>query len=164
MLKDLLRNKTIMAAASIAAGIFLMIARRSALYTLVRVLGYVLIGIAVAYLLLYLFGKNKNQIQLSYAGGAAVAGALIILLAPTVINLFPILAGIALIAIGIMNLTAARDGIYPTYSKIGPILTIVLGVLVLFHPGAIVNMVVFLVGAALVLNGLSELDLIRRLW
>ncbi|MBR0387707.1 MAG: DUF308 domain-containing protein, partial [Clostridia bacterium] len=43
-------------------------------------------------------------------------------------------------------------------------LTIVLGALILFHPGAIVNAVVMLAGIALILNGLSELDMIRRIW
>jgi hypothetical protein len=34
----------------------------------------------------------------------------------------------------------------------------------MFHPGTVLSTVIFLAGAALVLNGLTELDLIRRLW
>ena len=40
MLRRLMQNKAIMAAASILFGIYLIIARSSALYTVIRILGY----------------------------------------------------------------------------------------------------------------------------
>ena len=52
----------------------------------------------------------------------------------------------------------------PLVSKAGPIVTLVLGVLIFTHPGSVMNMVVTLSGVALILNGLSELDMIRRVW
>ena len=43
-------------------------------------------------------------------------------------------------------------------------MTIVLGGLAVLHPGAIANVLTVFAGAALVLNGLADLDLIRRFW
>ena len=158
------RNKTAVAIASIIAGIYLMIARRDATTVLIRVIGFALLGVAAVYLVLYFVGKNRDQVQLVYAGGAAVLGLLTRWLAPAILNIFPILLGAAIIVAGISNLTAARDPVYPRTSVIGPILTIVLGAVVVFHPGAVMSWIIFLGGAALVLNGLTELDLIRRIW
>lgn len=164
MIQRLTRNKTAMAIASIIAGIYLMIARRNAPIALLRMIGFALLGVAAVYLVLYFTGKNRDQVQLVYAGGAAVLGLLTRWLAPVILNIFPILLGAAIIIAGISNLTAARDPVYPRTSVIGPILTIVLGAVIVFHPGTVLNWVIFLAGAALVLNGLTELDLIRRIW
>ena len=164
MLQNLTRNKTLFAVGSIAMGLYMCIAGRSVLYNIVRVGGYVLLATAVGYALMYFFGSARDQVQLWYAGVAAIAGLLIVRLAPGIVNLFPVLAGIGLILAGVGNLThAATENGLPQTAKVGPILTIVLGGLILFHPGAIINAVVILAGIALILNGVSELDLIRRL-
>ena len=85
-------------------------------------------------------------------------------LAPSIINLFPRIAGVLLVLAGIFNLTdASRAGGFPAWSRIVPVLTIVAGVLIFFHPGSILNAAVTLAGIALILHGLSELDLIRRI-
>ena len=163
MIRQLLRNKTVLAAVSILAGIYLMIARKNAPITLIRMLGYALLAAAVAYVVLY-FTKDRDQTKLYYAGGAAILGLLVQWLAPTIVNLLPIALGIAIIVAGVSNLTSARKEGLDKVSWLGPVLTIVLGAVVLFNPGRVVSTVVFLAGAALVLNGLSELDLIRRIW
>ena len=164
MIRNLMRNKSISAIAGIVMGIYLIIARRSALYSLVRVIGYVLLAVGIAYAILYFFGSRRDQIQLGYAAAAVIGGLLVTWLAPTVVNLFPVLMGLCLMIAGISNLTAARDDVYPAASKIVPVLTIVLGAVILFHPGSTINLIVLLAGVALVLNGLSELDMIRRIW
>ena len=163
MIRQLLRNKTVLAAVSILAGIYLMIARKNAPITLIRMLGYALLAAAVAYAVLY-FKRDRDQTKLYYAGGAAILGLLVQWLAPTIVNLLPIALGIAIIVAGVSNLTSARKEGLDKVSWLGPVLTIVLGAVVLFNPGRVVSTVVFLAGAALVLNGLSELDLIRRIW
>ena len=138
-------------------------ARRAVQYRAVA--GYVMLATAVGYALIYFFGPRRDQVQLGYAGLATAAGLLIVWMAPAIVNLFPMLAGLGLIVVGLTNLMhAAREEGMPAASKVGPILTIVLGALILFHPGAIVNAVVMLAGIALILNGLSELDMIRRIW
>ena len=164
MLRNYLRNKTVMAAVSIAVGIFLIIARSTAFNILCRIAGYALLAAAVAYVLLYFFGRNQNPVQIQYAGVAAVAGLLLIFLAPTLQYVFPVLFGICLLIVGIGNLTATREDGFPMYSKVGPILTIIVAILIIIRPGAVANIVVLLAGIGLVINGLSELALIRRIW
>jgi len=161
----LLRNKILFAVLNILLGLFMVIARRSVLDVVIRVIGFALLITAAAYLLMYFLGHRRDQIQLYYAGISGVAGLLVLWLVPTLVRLFPMLAGIALILIGISNLTsAAKADQIPAYSKVGPIVTIVLGAILLFRPGTALNLVVALAGIALILNGLSELDLIRRFW
>ena len=147
LLQKYFKNKAILAAASILLGIYMIIARRQALVNVVRIGGYALFAIAIVYVLAYFFGPSRDR------GLASV-----------IVNIFPIIAGILLIIAGVSNLIQSGSDVYPSYSKIGPVLTIVLGALIVFHPGSIMNLVVLLAGIALVLNGLSELDLIRRLW
>ena len=165
MIQKLIRNKTLFAIVSIAMGVYICFAGRGVLYNIVRVAGYVMLATAVGYALIYFFGPRRDQVQLGYAGLATAAGLMIVWMAPAIVNLFPMLAGLGLIVVGLTNLMhAAREEGMPAASKVGPVLTIVLGALILFHPGAIVNAVVMLAGIALILNGLSELDMIRRIW
>ena len=165
MIQKLIRNKTLFAIVSIAMGIYMCFAGRGVLYNIVRIAGYVMLATAVGYALMYFFSPRRDQVQLGYAGLAAAAGLLIVWMAPAIVHLFPALAGLGLIIVGLSNLMhAVRGEGMPAASKVGPILTIILGTLILFHPGAIVNAVVMLAGIALILNGLSELDMIRRVW
>ncbi len=164
MIRQLIRNKTVIAVISILTGIYLMIARKSAVYSLIRMIGYALFIAAVAYLILYFVRGDRDKVKLQYACGAAVLGLVVRLLAPTVVNLLPVLLGIAIIVAGISNLLGARSQNLPKSAWIGPILTIVLGAVILFHPGSVISTAIFLAGAAMVINGLSELDLIRRVW
>jgi len=164
MIRQLMRNKTVMAAVSIVTGIYLMIVRGNVTNQLFRIIGFALLLAAAVYLVLYFTRGRQDQVKLGYAGIAAVAGLLVLWLAPMILHLFPVLAGIVLILAGISNLTGARSQELPKQSWIGPALTIALGAVIMFHPGGVISIIVFLAGAALVLNGLSELDLIRRVW
>ena len=165
MIQKLIRNKTLFAVVSIAMGIYMCFAGRGVLYNIVRIAGYVMLATSVGYVLMYFINSRQDQVQLGYAGLAAAAGLLIVWLAPMIVNLFPVLAGLGLIIVGLSNLLHAAGGEgLPAASRVGPILTMVIGALILFHPGAIVNAVVMLAGIALILNGLSELDMIRRVW
>ena len=158
MIQRILRNKMILAIVSVVAGIFLILARGRVLVTLIRVLGYGLIGAAIAYFLLYFSGRNgKDEIALGYGVLAGAAGLLVVWLAPSIVNLFPVLMGLGLMISGITSLLGAGSG----RNKIGPVVVIILGALILFHPGAILNAVVLCAGIALVVNGLSDLNLIR---
>ena len=165
MIRNLVRNKTVFAILSIVMGIYMCVAGRSVLYSIVRVAGYGLIGAAMIYLIMYFVGQGgRDQVQMGYAVVSGIAGLLIVRLAPTIVNIFPMLAGIGLILAGAGNLLQASRNGMPMVSKVGPIVTLVLGVLIFTHPGSVMNMVVTLSGIALILNGLSELDMIRRVW
>ncbi len=163
--QKLLRHKTLFSVLSILLGIYLIFSGRSSLYTVIRVIGTALMAAGIAYLILYFIGSRKVQTNLYYAGMAFVTGLAVRWFAPALVNLFPVLAGIVLIVIGVANLTSVSgNSAFPAYSKIVPILIIVLGALILFHPGRVLDLVMAICGGALIVNGLSELDLIRRIW
>ncbi len=84
-------------------------------------------------------------------------------MAPAVRDIFPILAGVLLILAGVSNLTGAKNALLPWYVRLFPILIIVLGAWILFNPGSTVDIVVLLIGIGLILNGVNELDLVRRI-
>ena len=86
-------------------------------------------------------------------------------MAPAIVKLFPRLAGIGLVLVGAVNLLqASQEGAVSGTSKVGAALTIALGALIFLKAGFIMNMVVVAAGVGLILNGLSELDMIRKIW
>ena len=164
MIRKLIRNKVLFAIVSILMGLYMCFAGRGVLYNIVRVAGYVMLATAAGYALMYFLGSSRDRVQLGYAALAGIAGLLIVWMAPAIVNAFPVLAGLCLVLAGVGNLTqASREGL-PRSAMVGPVLTIVLGAVVLFHPGSVVNAVVMVAGIALILNGLSELNMIRRFW
>lgn len=160
VLEKYLKNKAIIAIASIIIGVFMIIKGGTLADDMVRVIGYIMIGTGVVYALAYFFGPNKDQMLLGYAIVSAVAGLVIVLLAKTIVSAFPILAGAVLILNGLINLTQV-DGA-PAYSKGTALLLIALGVLVIVFKYTVVNVVVILMGISLVLNGILSLDTVRR--
>ncbi len=165
MIQKLTRNKTILAIASIVIGIFMMIRRGSMVADLLKIVGYLLLAAGAAYLIFYFIGKNREGVRLGYAAVAAIAGLVLILRPYSVLNIFPILAGAVLVINGISNLIQASQGEgAPSYSRIVAIVIIIIGALLIFRPFRIWDALVFIMGAALVLNGLADLDIIRRFW
>lgn len=165
MIQKLTRNKTILAIASIVIGVFMMIRRGSMVADLLKIVGYLLLAAGAAYLIFYFIGKNREGVRLGYAAVAAIAGLVLILRPYSVLNIFPILAGAVLVINGISNLIQASQGEgAPSYSRIVAIVIIIIGALLIFRPFRIWDALVFIMGAALVLNGLADLDIIRRFW
>ena len=165
MIQKLTRNKTILAIASIVIGVFMMIRRGSMVADLLKIVGYLLLAAGAAYLIFYFIGKNREGVRLGYAAVAAIAGLVLILRPYSVLNIFPILAGAMLVINGISNLIQASQGEgAPSYSRIVAIVIIIIGALLIFRPFRIWDALVFIMGAALVLNGLADLDIIRRFW
>ena len=165
MIQKLTRNKTILAIASIVIGVFMMIRRGSMVADLLKIVGYLLLAAGAAYLIFYFIGKNREGVRLGYAAVAAIAGLVLILRPYSVLSIFPILAGAVLVINGISNLIQASQGEgAPSYSRIVAIVIIIIGALLIFRPFRIWDALVFIMGAALVLNGLADLDIIRRFW
>lgn len=165
MIQKLTRNKTILAIASIVIGVFMMIRRGSMVADLLKIVGYLLLAAGAAYLIFYFIGKNREGVRLGYAAVAAIAGLVLILRPYSVLNIFPILAGAVLVINGISNLIQASQGEgAPSYSRVVAIVIIIIGALLIFRPFRIWDALVFIMGAALVLNGLADLDIIRRFW
>ena len=165
MISRIIRNKTILAALSIIAGIFLIIARRSALDMIVRILGYGLIAAAVVYAASYFFDQAKDETKLGYAVLTAIVGILVVCLARTIINFFPRLLGLVLIINAAANLSQSfSNPDAPITEKIMPCLVAAAGLWILFHPGTVINTAMMIAGITLIVNGLTDLSLIRRFW
>ena len=165
MIQKLIKNKTIYAVASIVIGIFMIIKRGQMAVDVLRVIGWLLIGTAAIYLVSYFTGKDKENVQLGYAAAAGIGGLLLVICAGSLLHLFPIFVGALLIICGITNLTGvSADSEIPQYSKGTAIVIIVLGALIIVFGKALLSLAVLLIGICLVLNGLAELDIIRRFW
>lgn len=165
MIRRIIRNKTILAVLSVAAGIFLIIARRSALDLIVRILGYGLIAAAAGYVLSYFFGPDKDQTKLGYALISGIGGLLVVILAEAIVNVFPTVIGLGLLINAIGNLSQSfADPESGIGGKLLPCLVAVAGLLIMIHPGVLVNSVVIVAGVTLIINGLSDLNMIRRFW
>ena len=95
---------------------------------------------------------------------SGAAGALLVLLSGFFLRAFPILAGCLMILSSAAGLYQMMNSIYtPWYSKALSVLVLLLGILILIHPGAIANAIVFCIGAAFMVNGISGLIMIRRI-
>ena len=162
MIQKIMKNKGILAFAGIVIGVILIFGGGKFAESLIKVVGYVLMGAAAAYLVSYFMAKDRDDGMLGYCVVAAAAGILIVLLSGTILNIFPRVLGVVLVVNGVTNLTQANGT--PKYSKAVSILIIIAGILVFFNPGTMINVITFVAGAALILNGLAELDIIRRFW
>ena len=156
MIEKYLKNKTIISIAGIIIGLILMIWRGSFIESLIRVIGYVLLGAAAVYMIMFFKENRQNETLLGYAIGTAGAGLLLILLCRSILRIFPVLAGILMIMSGVVTLTqTAGNRNVPVYSKLLSALVIVLGIVIATRPGRIANAIVFCVGAVFVVNGIS---------
>ena len=165
MLEKIIKNKTIYAVASIVIGVVMIVKGGRIAGDLIRVVGWLMIGMGAAYAASYFFGEDRDEVQLGYAILAAAGGLTVVLLANTIVNLFPILAGILLIVNGVVNITKISGETDATASSKGTaIAVIILGVLVIFFGKALISAAVVIMGICLVLNGLAELNVIHRFW
>ena len=164
MIEKYLKNKTIMSAAGIVIGLILMIWRGQFVEQMIRVVGYVLLAAAAVYLVMYFRNNRQNDAQLGYAVIAAGAGLLVILLSHLLLRAFPVIAGVLMIvSAGATLLKTYNDSDVSLYSKLLSVLVIVIGILIVLHPGRIANTIVFCVGAAFVVNGVSGLLMSRQI-
>ena len=160
--KQLLNSKLVPAVLSIVLGIIIVIARRSAVDLLVKIIGGLVIAAAVGFIIVYLTRPDKKtgnlKMVLVSAGAAALIGILVIAFAEEIVNVFPILMGLYLILNGMSHLAAGyADPENRVIAVILGILIIALGLLIVFRPGFLVDTIMIFIGAAFIVNGLSDL-------
>ena len=144
-------------------GLILMIWRGQFVEQMIRVAGYVLLAAAAVYLVMYFRDNRQNEAQMGYAVMAAGAGLLMILLSRTLLRIFPVIAGVVMIVSSAATLMRTyRDSNVPLYAKLLSALVILIGILIVLHPGRIADTIVFCVGAAFVVNGISGLITSRQ--
>jgi len=163
-----MKNKLIPALLSIALGVVLIIARRSALDVMVKITGGLIAAGGVAFILAWLFRRDKME---GTAAPMLVGPALVMILiglamiffSNTVVDIFPIIMGIILILNGLSHLAAA--GLYGEdrilIGLLG-IITIVLGVLIVAQPDFVANALMVWIGAFFIVNGVFDLFVVKR--
>ena len=153
-------SQILIALASIVCGVLLVVFQSFAVELLIRIFGAVLIvtGIIIA---LLAFRKHPADRLPNYVGGITliVIGLILLFAARFLVNLFPFVVGIVMIISGLGDLFMIFDG------RPGPkllhaltaVLVIILGLLVLFHPGFIADIIVMFMGIVLIVNGIVDI-------
>ena len=163
----MLKEKTLPALLSVALGIVIIIARRSALDLLVKIVGGLIIAGGVAAVAVYLNRKDRDKgdlkMVLIMAAASAVIGLLLISLAESIVDFFPTLMGIFLILNGLSHLAeAGTDQENRIAAGITGVITILFGILIVARPGFIANAIMVFIGVFFILNGLMDLFMVRR--
>lgn len=161
--QNMLHNKVIMACVSIVFGIFLIMGRGGAVADIIRVLGIFLMVGAVVCLISYLFGRqNKgNPSTLAWAILCVLVSLVFIYAPGWLIDLFPIVMGLALIVNSVFNIAGlvsspVRTGMF-TASMVLSCLTLVLGFVAVLHPSAVADALIVIIGITYLLNGLGDI-------
>ena len=160
--KQMMDSKLVPAVLSIILGIVIVIARRSAMDLLVKIVGGIVIAAAIGFIVVYLTRPDKESGNLTMvlvsAGAAALIGILIISFAEVIVDFFPILMGLYLILNGLSHLTAGyADPENRAIAVVMGVLVIVLGALIVLQPGFLMNTIMIFIGASFILNGVSDL-------
>lgn len=149
-----------MAVLSILVGLFLIIRQGSAIADVVRIIGWLILIAGIVTFFTWL--KDKNTAEITTTIICIICGIIFISSPGWLINFFPILVGLLLIINSISNITAlSKSGQKSNASLISAVLSLILGVLILFHPGALVNVITLLMGITLLINGISDLMLVN---
>lgn len=162
-MRDLVKNKIVIAIAGIIFGFILIIHAAAAVDALVRILGWILLVSAAAYLAKYFAQKEERETSLMVLGIIlAVTGIFFVIRPDAIVNLFPLIMGIDLIIAGISDLVNAvsldKAGVQgaKAFIVMSAVVTI-LGIIVLLHPGAVADMIVTVMGISLLINGTLDL-------
>ena len=95
MIKDWMKRKIIPAILSIALGILIIIARRSALDLLVKIVGGMMIAGGLAFVAIYLTREEREkgslQMTLLMTAATVILGLLLIFFAEAVVDFFPVM-------------------------------------------------------------------------
>ncbi len=168
MIKDWMKRKIIPAILSIALGILIIIARRSALDLLVKIVGGMMIASGLAFVAIYLTREEREkgslQLTLLMTAATVILGLLLIFFAEAVVDFFPVMMGIFLILNGLAHLTesASVEGADRFISGIMGVIIIIFGILIVLQPGVVANALMIYIGVFFVVNGLFDLFLSIR--
>lgn len=160
--KSFLGNKIVLAVLSIVLGIALIIARGSAIDLMVKIIGIVLVIVAVVYLLLFILsGDGRAASQMVYAVIALIVGIFFLVRPWVIVNFFPVVFGVILAVSGATNLVQAIRSNAAGGSKIAAILfsvaVLALGIIIAVNYRTSVNIYVALIGVAFLVNGILDI-------
>lgn len=161
--KKFIKNKLVLAIISIVLGVILIIRQRSAIDSLVKIVGILLLLAALVFLILFLAKKEKQPSQLILAIVSFIIGLFFAVRPGLIVNIFPIVMGIILIISGLFDLwhsiTAPPGTGGQAFLILISAIVILVGVLALFRPGAVANAIALFLGLCLLFNGIFDLIL-----
>ena len=171
-LKNLKANYTLSAIICVVIGVVLIIWPGTSTQVVCMVLGGMLMIYGIVQIILYLFARERTlylQGMLILGIVFSVVGAWILLKPETIIAAVPIIMGIIIIMHGLHNAIQAIDLKKMDYENwwvalLFGILTIVLGVVLVCNPCGAVEIVVRVIGAFLIDDGISDMWILSRLF
>lgn len=166
--RQLMKGKMVPAVVSIVMGIVIILARRAALDLLVKIVGGLVIAGAIGLVIVYLKKEPKVEGEMKYvllfAAVGTLAGILLITLAGNVVDIFPMLIGIYLILNGLSHLGAAyADQENRAFIAMMGVLVLIMGIMIVCRPGFLVDMILVFIGAAMIVNGIMDLLVVRKI-
>lgn len=170
-LKNLKANYTVSAVICVIIGLVLIIWPGTSTQVVCMVFGGMLLAYGIIQIALYLFAREhtlylQGMLLLGIVFG--VLGAWILIKPEIIIATVPIVIGLIVIVHGVHNALQAIDLKKLGYSKwwvalLFGILTVALGMILVYNPFSVVNTVVRVIGAFLIYDGMSDMWIISRI-
>ena len=165
MTKDLLKNELVTDIVLLVVGIILTIWPNETLNVAVNLVGSVVCLFGVINIIMW-FSNKGNYSTLFVGILTLVIGIFVIIRSNDIISIMHILLGIAVLADGITNLKSLYDVKSDSKSWkalfISAIITTLLGLLLIFRPLFIADMVIRIGGIIMILCGLEGLLIMRK--
>ena len=151
-------------------GVILLLMPGAALTTVVQIIGAFLL-LAAAAKLIGAYRDRRSEFASRFLLGNGLVGGiagLVLLFKPAaVVSIFPMLAGLLVLLSGIINLTNALE-CRRTYANtspavlVMPVITIILGAVLLFNPFSAAATLVRVIGCLLIYNGITGIFIDSR--
>lgn len=157
----IMRNKVVLAVASIVFGIILIIWKREVVTKGVSIIGIIMIACAAVMIIMFAVQKEKNPGLLVMGILFAVFGAFFLVKPEFITRMFPVIMGVILLISGLFDMINAvrlpknvsgRTGII-----VVSVIIAVLGVVFMFLPGVTADILMIIIGIVLLFNGVFDL-------
>jgi uncharacterized membrane protein HdeD (DUF308 family) len=163
-LKSIIANKLIVALFSIVLGVLLLIMQGGVLATIVKMAALLCIIAGAVGIVFFLIKKNRSTTSLACSVIVLAIGILFFVRPDIIVNIFPIILGVYLVVEGLTNVLAALQHKKSNSFLVGLILgvlTLLVGLFLIFRAGTVMNIVAIVAGISLIVNGLTDLFTLR---
>ena len=158
------RHGTALSILMIVIGIVLVLWPGHVMTTALKIIGVALLVGGVIAIVSWYRGRMRDVSFLTLAEGLllALCGIFVLAAPKLLISIVPVAVGIVVLLNGIINLAQALDQRREGYGRWSvslalAVLTIVLGLLVVFNPFSTMEMLVMAIGIVIIYNGVSNL-------
>ena len=153
----------------IVIGLVLVLWPGHVMTTAMTVLGIALLAGGAISIASWYRGRTRGASYLTLAEGIlmAIAGIVVLASPKFLISIFPVFVGIVILINGVINLAQALDQKKSGYARWPvslalAILTVVLGLLIVFNPFSTMEVLVMAIGIVIIYNGASNLWIASR--